>query len=547
VRGGFVACFGRVDQAELDRVAEAHRWHSGVPGYQAAPGLHVAVLADPEDGPHLETCVGKARVVHGRAAPFEELERSGDRFAAVESAGESLRALRDPMGLASLFYRVAGGSLWLATEVAPLVALGPPGPNLEALAAQAALVPDDTETGFRGIRRVLPGHVLHASRDLVVTQRPYWHPRRLFGRFGGGRREAEDELWARLLDGVDRNLDGPTGILVSGGLDSATVTAAASLLGRPLSLVHVAFPAFADAAEEPYARAVAAAANAELEVVAGDSRPWDPQDDLDVSVIPYLTPPDYTASAALTHLAAQGLSAALDGNDGDGVLGYGGREWGELVATGRLGRLRELANEYGAGTVARRVAGDLIPPAVHRPLRRMPPRSPTYPQASERYFDPRLQERIRATDHERWRPPVGEWRWRQLRQVLPVTTVRMEEHELRGARHGIDLRHPFADRYLVEFLVSLPAAIKVDPMRTKALIRSALSGLVPDEVLERVEKPGYLSVLEHRVDPGRCLDWVEASGIRLPLVNYDALLDGGEAPLFLLVLLARAHVFAAGC
>jgi asparagine synthetase B (glutamine-hydrolysing) len=177
----------------------------------------------------------------------------------------------------------------------------------------------------------------------------------------------------------------------------------------------------------------------------------------------------------------------------------------------------------------------------------MPPRSSSYPQVTERYFDYRLHERMRAVDHERWRPPVGEWRWRQLRQVLPVTTARMEEHELRGARHGIDLRHPFADRYLVEFLVSLPAAIKVDPMRPKALVRSALSGLAPDEVLGRVEKPGYLSVLEHRVDRGRCLGWIRDSGIRLPYVNYGTLFDDGEVPLFLLVLLTRAHVFAAGC
>ena len=71
---------------------------------------------------------------------------------------------------------------------------------------------------------------------------------------------------------MDRSLEGPTGILVSGGIDSAAVTAAAALLGRPLSLVHVAFPGFADAAEEPYARAVADSANAELEVVAGQRR-----------------------------------------------------------------------------------------------------------------------------------------------------------------------------------------------------------------------------------------------------------------------------------
>jgi hypothetical protein len=87
-------------------------------------------------------------------------------------------------------------------------------------------------------------------------------------------------------------------------------------------------------------------------------------------------------------------------------------------------------------------------------------------------------------------------------------------------------------------------------MRSKALLRDALAGHAPDEVVQRADKAEYLSVLERRVDRGRCLDWVKESGIRLPLVNYENLLrDGVEpwgAPLFLLLLLARAHVFAAG-
>jgi asparagine synthase (glutamine-hydrolysing) len=551
MRGAFVACFGQVDQPELERVADAHRWHDGASEYYAAARFHIAVRARPGEGPHVELRNKGAIVVHGSAhRSLEDLQRRGHRFVAVESDGETLRAARDPMGLAPLFYRVVGQSLWLATEVSPLVALGRPSPDLAALSAQAALVPDDAQTGFEGIQRLLPGHSLHATRNLRVTQRPYWAPDAFFGRFKGKRREARDELWARLLEGVDRSLEGPSGILVSGGLDSAAVTAAAALLGRPLSLVHVAFPGFADASEEPYARAVADSAQAELKVVNGNADRWHPEEDLEISLIPYLTPPSYTTDTALAHLAERGLAVALDGNDGDGILGYAGREWGELVATGKIGRLWELATMYGARRVARGVVSDIVPPAVHRTLRRKPRRAMTYLERTERYFDPTLRERIRSLDHERWRQPLGEWRWRQLRQVLPVTTARMEEQELRGARYGIDLRHPFADRDLVEFLVSLPVAIKSDPMRSKALLRDALAGHAPDDVLKRVEKPEYLSVLEHRVDPASCLDWVKESGVRLPFVNYEALFrDGsgpGGAPLFLLLVLARAHVFAAG-
>lgn len=551
MRGAFVACFGRVDRHDLERVAGAHRWHSGLQADYLAPRFGVVLETDPAAGPHVEQRNGTTSVVHGPSGgSFDDLRQRGTRFVVVETDGETLRAARDPMGLAPLFYRRYKDSLWLASEIAPLVALGDVSADLDALSAQAALVPDDRRTGFAGIHRLLPGHLMHVTRDLAVELRRYWDPYAIFGRFNGGRGEAREELWARLLGAVDRcSLDGPIGLLVSGGLDSTAVAAAAARLRRSMSLVHVAFPGVADAEEERFARAVAASAGAHLDVVKGEAAPWHPEEDLELSTIPYLTPPAYTANTGLAHLAGHGVTVALDGNDGDGLLGPPGREWGELMLTGEIRRLATLAAAYGARTAASGIAHDLVPPRVFDTIRRRPPGPPTYLERTARYFDQPLRARIQAVDHERWRSPFGEWRWRQLRQVLPVTTIRMEEHELRGARYGVDLRHPFADRELVEFLVSLPVAVKVDPMRSKSLLRDALRGHAPEVVLERVAKPEYLSILERRVDRGRCVTWIEESGVRLPFVDYDRLLGDASTservPLFLLVMLARAHVFAA--
>ena len=97
--------------------------------------------------------------MHGEVSrSLDDLQRRGGRFVAVESDGETLRASRDPMGLAPLFYRIAGRCLWLATEVVTARCASTPSPDLAALSAQAALVPDDTQTGFEDIRRLLPGH-----------------------------------------------------------------------------------------------------------------------------------------------------------------------------------------------------------------------------------------------------------------------------------------------------------------------------------------------------------------------------------------------------
>lgn len=552
MRGAFVACFGNPDDpGALERIAEKHRWHRGIAEYHAAHGLHAAVLADSGDGPTFEVGRDRVRLVHGApASDLAELQRAGERFAAVECDGRELWATRDPLGLCPLFYRVSGGALWLSTEIAPLVALGGTTPDLSALSSHVALVPQESCTGWTGIFRVLPGCSLRVTTDLRIESRRYWKPQDLIGTYRDDSEHAQAELRAHLLAAVDRCANGQSGILLSGGLDSTAVAAAAAEGGHADRLVHVTFDGFRDADEKRYAQATADAIGRKLDLVPGDLSLWDPARDLDGSVVPYLTPPQLTADAGLARLAELGARVALDGNDGDGVLGYVGREWGELVLTRRFARLRDLAATYGGRRVLFGVADDLLPPALWlRALRGRPPRDLTYLQRTERYFAPQLWRRMREADLSRWRSPFGDWRARQLRQVMPVTTMRMEEHELRAARFGLDMRHPFADRRLVEFLISLPAAIKSDPFEPKALLRRAVSGMVPDEVIRRPEKAPYFDVVEQRVDPARCLALIKTSGARLPLVDYNAVFEdaarGDGPPLFLLMQLARAHAFTA--
>jgi asparagine synthase (glutamine-hydrolysing) len=552
VRGGFVGCFGEPAADQMARALAGFRWHSGAVEEHERGRLRLAVLVDPDHGPFVHVAGETTVIVHGDAqTSLRELERSGRRFAAVESDGRSLRAARDPLGLCPLFYRRIDGAIWLATEIPPLVALVRTAPDLDALARQAALVPDDRRSGYTGIFRVLPGFALDVGPDLSAKQRAYWLPERMFATYRGSRRAAEAGLRERFIAAVERTAVDGAGILLSGGIDSSAVAAIASPMSSALTAVHVRFSGFGDAAEERHARKVAEALGQSLEVVMPEIAPWDPAEDLRGSVVPYLVPPAFTAEPALAWLSAAGAGVALDGNDGDGVLGYRGREWGELLLGGSFGRLHELARSYGWQSVLRETIDDVVPPRLRlRRLRRRPIPPPTYLQRTERYFSDVLRPEMQKIDHEGWRPPFGEWRARQLRQVRPPTTIRNEDHELRGARFGIDLRHPFADRALVEFLISMPVALKSDPFRTKDLFRRALAADVPADALERPDKSEYASVFAELVGAERCVTWIRESDVRLPWVEYDALFRDaaeGDVPLALLMFLARAHVFAASC
>lgn len=546
MRGGFVACLS-VRPQPVDRAAEALRWHRGRAAHHSCPGLEVASLADATEGPAVETSGGVTRLAHGAApAPLAQLERTGTRFAALEWNGRTLRASRDALGLAPLFYRRLPGAVWLATEVAPLVSLRAPAPDLEALAARAAFVPLDERTGWQGIHRVLPGGAIEISAgDLGIAASSHWAPEQLVGSYRGSREEGLAEFRERFSSAVKSCFEARSGILLSGGLDSGAVAVTAPASGRGLPhLVHVHFAGVPGTHEDGYAAAVARQVGAPLRTVAGDDSPWDIGAELDLFGIPYNWFPYGIEQPALGHLASEGIAVALDGHDGDGVLGLPGMEWGELILEGELGALWSHCRDYGLRRALRGSAAQFVPAWCRPPgLGKR-----TYMQEVASFFQGALRQQIVRDDVFRWRWPSAGWRVRQLRPLLPRATVALEQKELQAASHGIDLRHPFADRALVDFLISLPCAVKGDPGRAKPLLLDALGASLPPLLRER-PKSDYQQVVRRRVDAGRCVEGIRASKIRLPDVDYRRLFDAAASrpdaiPLFLLVNLARVHEFA---
>ncbi len=61
--------------------------------------------------------------------------------------------------------------------------------------------------------------------------------------------------------------------------------------------------------------------------------------------------------------------------------------------------------------------------------------------------------------------------------------------------HGVQLRPPFCDRALVEYVYNVPAAMKRVDGVEKSLLRSAVADLLPDEVLHR-RKSAYPTTQE---------------------------------------------------
>ncbi len=551
MRGGFVACFGAHDPKVLERAAAAFRWHRGRGEHWEGHGLAVDALIDHDDGPTVEIDSTGIRLVYGAPiAPLAQLEAGDGRFAALESDGRVVQASRDAFGLAPLFYRPFRGAMWFSTEMAPLVSLGGTGPDLEALVGAMAYHPCPVRTGWRDIWRVLPGERVQVNSERRVSSTVHWDPVPLFGTYRGSRSEALVEFRERLAAAVERSVAEDCGLMLSGGFDSAAVAVLAPPSARPPRCVHVTFPSLPVTDEHVYARDVAEAASAPLQMTEGPVTPWDPYEDLDAwGCVPYNWLPYGIEESALGKMAAEGLTVALDGHDGDGVVGHPGGEWGELAMRGELRRIAELTRSHGPKAMVAGLVVDLLPPRARVLALRRLRHGPTVPERSERYLGDSFGASLRNADHHRWGRRAERWRVKQLQPLRPGATFSMEQKELFGARFGIDVRHPFASRHLASLMISLPCGIKADPQRPKAFVADALSDMLPACLRERRRPSNYLPVVAHRVDIGRCVDLVRASGIRLPFIDYERLFrDADEEPerltVFLLVSLARAHAFA---
>ena len=71
------------------------------------------------------------------------------------------------------------------------------------------------------------------------------------------------------------------------------------------------------------------------------------------------------------------------------------------------------------------------------------------------------------------------------------TLLHFEDRNAMGS--SLESRVPFLDHTLAEFLFSLPPSFKLHKHLGKYIHRKAMEGIVPNEVIQRKDKVGYLA------------------------------------------------------
>ena len=548
MRGGLVLCLRAAGEptVSLDGPVSQLRWHRGSAEEHSSGRLQIASLVDGRDGPFVELAGGRTLVTHGVPPErVESMQENPGRFVGIEWDGQTFSVIRDPMGEVPLFYRRVGDELWFSTEIQPLLGLATANPDFEALTAFAAWVDHPARTGWEGVYRVLPGEILHVDPQLRVRGVRYWSPRIVGRRSAPSYPDAVDRFRDLFSQAVARRVSPGAGVLLSGGLDSAAVAVVAALTSTP-AFVSIVHPHLPEVDETKYAEAVSSLAGIPLVTREGGLKPWDPAEDIETFGMPPGMLPTGMLTDALEHLVSLGCDTALDGHDGDGVLGNTNAKLGNALLDGELLTLGQVARDHGVSLIGRETLKDFMPPSVWSWLRRQP-KAFTHSDSLMPYFRGATHKRLAA--EFRWRPPRSDWEHAELNALLPPNTRGFEEIELLGARFGIDVQHPFADRDLIEFLVRLPHSVKTSLTRTKPLLRDALVDLLPRSVIERPDKTDFTAVIDARVDFHACFQAIRDSGVRFPEVDYGRLFRDASKPQrnrFFWTRLTSAHVFVAG-
>ncbi|MCE5325586.1 MAG: asparagine synthase (glutamine-hydrolyzing) [Planctomycetaceae bacterium] len=422
---------------------------------------------------------------------------------------------RDRMGICPLFYAVAGDCLVFGSEMKAIFATGLVKPRIDVrsidsvMALGCAAAP---RAMFEGIRSLGPGRYLEIV-DGRLREGVYWDiPYPDAGQY----EDRPADVWASEFHDIFQaatcrrlKADVPVGLYLSGGIDSASVAAMAN--GRDDVRKRVFTIGFPEPSYDESHRTQRLAEALDIEVHRRLYRQQDLAADLPKLIYHGEAPMLSTESVplmSLSELASRHVKVVLTGEGSDEALGgYEYFRW-EAMRQRCGAPLSVLLNLFMkplfAYSSGRR--NPFIPQAddtryAHSLFGFFPSVMITFlyfRAVREMIYTPEMLARSAACDDSELvnLPRETMNRWDQLNRSMYVSSRVFMTNHLLGS-HGdralmansVEGRYPFLDRTVQEFLARVPPLIKTRWTSQKYLLRRAMAGRLPQEVLQRVKKP----------------------------------------------------------
>lgn len=429
-----------------------------------------------------------------------------------DRSAQRLVLARDRLGIKPLYIAPVGGALAFGSE--PKALFPVPGVDLspDVVSLQHYLcfkhVPAP-RSAFRGIRQLRAGELVVATASRVES-RAWWSPARREASRRVDEREAAATIRELLTSAVRRQsiADVPCGAYLSGGVDSSTVAALMAMNSeRPVETFTLVYdePIAGKDADREFAAAVAGRyGTRHHECLVG---PDDVRDDVEAVVQAFDEPFSGVISTYfLTRFMARHVKVALSGDGADEIFASyrphrlavalaGLRDPGSDAAPDALTGLSEGDREG-----VRSLAGlDEVDARMALHLRR------DGAAIEALHPDLRAASDASASRRETGRLYAATGTGDPLNRALLVDQMSMLPDQVLAfvdrlsMAHSLEVRPPFLDHALVEYVNSLPGALKIRRGRVKHILKQAVEGLLPADLIDR-PKEGFLMPINRWLD-----------------------------------------------
>jgi len=458
-------------------------------------------------------------------------------FAIWDKRKRELFLARDHLGIKPLYYTLIGDRLVFASEVKALLQVPgcPRDIDLDALADLFTFryVPSP-KTLFRGIFKLPPGHLMRATRNDIEVRR-YWN---WVPRIRQNWREGEliEEYQTLLDDAVRLQLrsDVPLGLFLSSGIDSGVLLAIMSKYSaKPVQTFTIGFEEGAKTNEVEDARKMARRFGAEHYSMMLSHKDYASyferyMGDLEEPVGHEPAPAFYF----LARITSERVKVALTGQGADEPWAGYDRYLGVKLST-LYSRLPRLITDGFAPIIAKvpgrmerlkRGIASLAEPDILTRFAKIysffsaDMKAHLYRGTLKERFEAapygtmealrRLQKDVRHLD------PLSQMLYIDTRASLPDDLLMVADKT--SMANSLEVRVPFLDYRLVEFIESLPPTLKLNWMTGKYLHKKALAKWLPQETIYR-KKKGFAHPIA---------DWLRGS--MKPLVE-DCLLSSDSS------------------
>ncbi len=433
-------------------------------------------------------------------------------FAIWDARTRALFLARDRFGEKPLYYFHRDGLFLFSSEVRSLLQTGLIARQIDEVGLMEFLrygSASNPDTLIRGIYSLPPAHFA-LLREGELTIRKYWDLSSDLVAPGEVRHigpETIAELRTQLEDAILLRTvsDVPVGVFLSGGIDSSSLVALLSRKYPSLSTFSVVFNE-SDYSEAEYSRSISTRFGTDHHEIAISSH------EVMTSLAKIIGAMDQpTVDGVNTYIISRetrrmGYKVAISGLGADEI--FAGYETFKAVP-----RMEWVA--WCLGTVDPKLRSKLAS-IMRLPNSKRRPRVEKlaaliegnggipHPYALARtLFMPRQLRQLSLAgdgssadsamaplaDIVKWAArfdPVNRTSYLELRHYMANTLLR--DSDVMSMAHGLELRVPFVDHKLAEFLFRIPGASKLKPGLPKWLLIEALQGLLPQQVVRRPKR-----------------------------------------------------------